>query len=963
MLIVTKRYQKQKSAVLHQSKQMSSWNISDSGGEISCSIEETNRIRASLGLKPLRDTPPASSSSSATAASSSSDTATNVSKSSSETFIDLSASRASADASNAAAARSAKLEREREVEASKSAPSLGEKLVAMGSAEASSAAEWVQMSRNLAAKASSSGKQSLSSSSGVVQKSNKLLSTAAAAAEEEEEYSSAIGGIHSRKRRREGGLSANYDSKDLAGLRIGHNAQDLTNTLGDNQESDVVLTLRDTQILMKGGEKDGRSLGGSSNIHLADPDGGEDELVNIQALDRERVSSRLEREKKSKLPVYSSVDELSKKKTGLLSQYDDEVDENGRSLGAGKKGGLVISTEGGIMDTAAEARQRALALKALDDKAQTDLDTSKPQMPTEKTDFYTQAEIAALSAAAKNKKKKKTLRKATGDDIGADPSIDNDGIPVSDSRKIISDIRKQRDLVEIDGIRREEGGAGGGDLGSRAQRRAQAANQTLIDVAAASERGNKAFEAAYEKAALMTKAKLGHVSTSSSAIYSTSGPSAPIRHEQHQSFTTGSSGAAGGWIEAPNDADNSAADKSAIVGSDARTEEPVDPAQLAVRQHLRSAAEAARRSQASNLNTATHQRAYSRLRTTGGAFDDNEGEADDAELQAALSRARRLAVKTDTQPSSSASSSSSNSSSSSLSRAGVFVGGSHHHLGSDNSKSGGGEPSGLLVFNDVSGFSSKMEVQQLMLASELSKSEKVPSSAVPEVALAQPLAEANKQDDMNVEDDVDTHDKKGEDDADDDNDDDDMEIEGEDDNADDDDMDVDDEEERGDDTVGDFFISKKDGDVESSSSRQPRAIQGIAGALQLFQQTGAIRSKNDVQLKGRTKDKRTGNLVVPVAEVGGGTKFHGGGTSGKLDTFVIEYKDEHGKKLTTKEAYRQLSYKFHGKMPSKNVLDRRLKKEKREEQLAKASISELPGSMKALQKAQESKNSAFVFIG
>jgi U4/U6.U5 tri-snRNP-associated protein 1 len=201
---------------------------------------------------------------------------------------------------------------------------------------------------------------------------------------------------------------------------------------------------------------------------------------------------------------------------------------------------------------------------------------------------------------------------------------------------------------------------------------------------------------------------------------------------------------------------------------------------------------------------------------------------------------------------------------------------------------------------------------------------------------------SSEKDDMDVEGDVDNDDDEG--------DDDDMEIEG------DDDMDVDEVGVRGEDSAGDHDAS------ESSSSHQQHSIQGIAGALQLFQRTGAINSKkSDVQLKGRTKDKRAGDLVVPVAEVGGGTKFQGGGTSGKLDTFVIEYKDDQGKKLTTKEAYRQLSYKFHGKMPSKNVLDKRLKKAKREEKLAKASANEAPDSLKLFQKAQQ--NSAFVVIG
>jgi len=180
----------------------------------------------------------------------------------------------------------------------------------------------------------------------------------------------------------------------------------------------------------------------------------------------------------------------------------------------------------------------------------------------------------------------------------------------------------------------------------------------------------------------------------------------------------------------------------------------------------------------------------------------------------------------------------------------------------------------------------------------------------------------------------------------------DMEIE-------DDDMDVDDDNHGLEDLRARLDGSGQDKTAQTTSSSL--SIQGIAGALKLFQNTGAIMSKKTVELKGRTKDKRTGDLVVPIAEIGGGTKFTGGGVSGKLDEFVIEYKDEHGKKLTTKEAYRQLSYKFHGKMPSKNVLDKRLKKAKREEKISKVGLGETP-LQTALLRAQEVKSSAFVVL-
>jgi U4/U6.U5 tri-snRNP-associated protein 1 len=571
-------------------------------------------------------------------------------------------------------------------------------------------------------------------------------------------------------------------------------------------------------------------------------------------------------------------------------------------------------------------------------------------LPTEKSDFYTETEIASLfaAAAAKNKKKKKVLRKS-GDDadsamIGTtvDPHLVNDNIKISDSHKLISDIRKQQGLVDMDGVRKSEdivtSAIGGSDLGSRSQRRAQAENQAIIDAAAASERGNKAFEAAYEKAAMMTKAKLGHIASSTgvSNVYNASENNRPNISLISAKTLCSSTGR---WTDATTE--------SGMNNTESNVDEmeSTNPVQLALRTQIRAAAEASHRAQVSNLNKATHQRAYSRLRSIGGGFDTGEGEADDAELQAALSRARRLTVKHEQilpplYSSSSSSSFSSNVVSSENSRAGVFV-------GSQPTNKGGS----LLVFDDVSGFSRRMEAQHILEESEeKSQVQLSNSAAVPEVTLAQPLLKTQDTDQDKKEKDVNGDDNDSKDD------DEDMEIEDDDEE----DMEIEDDDMVVNEDVGARFDSSGQEETKTTTSSS-LSIQGIAGALKLFQNTGAITSKKTIELKGRTKDKRTGDLVVPIAEIGGGTKFSGGGISGKLDEFVIEYKDEHGKKLTTKEAYRQLSYKFHGKMPSKSVLDKRLKKAKREEKISKVGLGETP-LQTALLRAQEVKASAFVVL-
>ena len=77
----------------------------------------------------------------------------------------------------------------------------------------------------------------------------------------------------------------------------------------------------------------------------------------------------------------------------------------------------------------------------------------------------------------------------------------------------------------------------------------------------------------------------------------------------------------------------------------------------------------------------------------------------------------------------------------------------------------------------------------------------------------------------------------------------------------------------------------------------------------------------------------------------------------------LEYRDEHGRLQTPKEAYRQLSYKFHGRKPSKSVQEKRDKKHALEDRVAKAGLGDtLLGSAAALHKATEARGAAFITL-
>lgn len=87
--------------------------------------------------------------------------------------------------------------------------------------------------------------------------------------------------------------------------------------------------------------------------------------------------------------------------------------------------------------------------------------------------------------------------------------------------------------------------------------------------------------------------------------------------------------------------------------------------------------------------------------------------------------------------------------------------------------------------------------------------------------------------------------------------------------------------------------------------RQPLVGRGMASTLSLLQGSGELRRTDE--LAGRAKDSRQ----YDPSSTDLGVK--------------LEYRDEFGRKLTQKEAFRQLSYKFHGYGPSQKKKEKRLK--------------------------------------
>lgn len=198
--------------------------------------------------------------------------------------------------------------------------------------------------------------------------------------------------------------AADYSSKDLAGVKVGHDMSALLD--GDDQ----ILTLKDSAVL---GEDD---------------EG--DELENLGLREQERLSERLDLKKKK--PVYDPNDVDATGEHSILAQYDEEI--NGK-----KKKTFNLDGTGAISDLAdiLEApAQRKKMLQNLDVDIMRDAPAS---------DYLNPSEIKVKKP--KKKKKSRSARQRDDEDAlfpgdhvpAADEAMDIDPAPTARKRKTIDD--------------------------------------------------------------------------------------------------------------------------------------------------------------------------------------------------------------------------------------------------------------------------------------------------------------------------------------------------------------------------------------------------------------------------------------------------------------------------------------------------------------------------------------------
>jgi U4/U6.U5 tri-snRNP-associated protein 1 len=213
--------------------------------------------------------------------------------------------------------------------------------------------------------------------------------------------------------------AASYSTANLAGLKVGHNLEDV-----DGGE-DVILTLKDGDVL--------------------DDEAG-DELVNVSIAEQERTKKRLER-KKRKSVYAADDDEDMDEATGerkILAHYDHDMDEGAPQ----KEAGFVITENGNT---------QKIERPAPIFKSRTYQNLDAPAPTTETSDYVTEVKLK------KRQKKTKTYRKRESDDtpvaqftIAKKAETKDDDLNFVDDDDLQAALARQRRLTVQKRIRPEE---------------------------------------------------------------------------------------------------------------------------------------------------------------------------------------------------------------------------------------------------------------------------------------------------------------------------------------------------------------------------------------------------------------------------------------------------------------------------------------------------------------------------
>ena len=175
------------------------------------------------------------------------------------------------------------------------------------------------------------------------------------------------------------------------------------------------------------------------------------------------------------------------------------------------------------------------------------------------------------------------------------------------------------------------------------------------------------------------------------------------------------------------------------------------------------------------------------------------------------------------------------------------------------------------------------------------------------------------------------------------------------------------------------LAAMEDGEVEDDASTdaandvasnmlgvQTGNARGMSGILSMLKATGDLKGKSGgkEELRGRSNDEKTYSDYAEQ-NLDSVVRLDRNKATDKDMLYTkrqvnLEYRDDHGRLLTRKEAFRQLCYQFHGYGSGKKNQEKRLKKIQMENEAREKRVNEDKGTMGSLRKTQEATGKAFV---
>jgi len=136
--------------------------------------------------------------------------------------------------------------------------------------------------------------------------------------------------------------------------------------------------------------------------------------------------------------------------------------------------------------------------------------------------------------------------------------------------------------------------------------------------------------------------------------------------------------------------------------------------------------------------------------------------------------------------------------------------------------------------------------------------------------------------------------------------------------------------------------------------------KGLAIALKVLRSRGLF--KNEA-LYGRYKDAGVDrNERIEKEKAAKGESPVNKSPNGHNFNIDLEYRDEKGRQLTKKEAYRNLCYSFHNKLPSYKKIERKIKRDEMQQKLMNKDSAVEGITHKYLKNQQLNKDVSFLVL-